>query len=337
MTEPVQLRSPYLLFLGDAPGNLDAKTATGVAHWRPDLCLGQLRMAGCGADCGLSDMTVAEALEGGARTLVIGVAPMGGSLPESWKAHCIEALEAGMDLANGLHSRLGADPDIAAAAARGGGRVLDVRDPPNDLPCGDGRPRAGKRLLTVGTDCCVGKMFAALALEKEMRARGLKATFRATGQTGIFIAGTGIAVDAVISDFLSGAVEVLAPANQADHWDVIEGQGSLFHPSYAGVSLGLLHGAQPDAIVVCHEAGRSQIDGDYPAQSLASMERIIATNLDLARLTNPAVRLVGLAINTSRMPQDDVGNHLAALTERHGVPAVDPVRTGVAAIVEGLA
>ena len=337
MTELIDLEAPYLLFLGNAESNLSAKTAGGVAHWRPERCLAQLRLPEAKADLGLPDMSIAQAAEAGAKTFLIGLAPMGGQLPEAWEALCVEALEAGMDIASGLHSRLGAIPALAEAARRTGKRILDVREPPPDLPCGTGQRRTGKRLLTVGTDCCVGKMFTALAIEAELHKRGAKADFRATGQTGIFIAGSGIAVDAVVSDFLSGSVEVLAPANDADHWDLIEGQGSLFHPAYAAVSLGLLHGAQADALVLCHEAGRTFIDDDEEAGfPLPSLEDAIAANLAAARLTNPGVTVAGIALNTSNLGEADAQSLMQDLTQEHGVPAVDPVRTGVAAIVDRL-
>jgi len=308
MTAMVELKAPYLLFLGDTDSLLSAKTASGVAHWRPERCLGQLRLAGGTVDLGLPDMTIAAAREAGARTLVIGLAPVGGVFPKAWTALAVEALEAGMDLASGLHSRLGGIPELAAAAERGGARVLDVRVPPEGLPCGSGQPRPGKRLLTVGSDCVVGKMFTALAIDRELRERGLKSDFRATGQTGILIAGSGIAVDAVVSDFLSGAVEVLAPANDPDHWDIIEGQGSLFHPAYAGVSLGLLHGAQADYLVLCHEAGRRYIDGDeYGGFRIPDLRRVIDVNLDLGRLTNPGVKLAGISLNSSSLDEAAAG------------------------------
>ena len=332
---PVEIATPYLLFVGAAESNLAAKTATGVAHWRPDACLGQLRLAGCGADLGLPDMTPAEAAAAGVRTMVVGVAPMGGALPEPWVAQCVEALEAGLDLASGLHTRLAAIPAVAEAARRTGRAVHDVREPPAGLPVGTGAPRSGRRLLTVGTDCAVGKMFTALAITAELRARGHAADFRATGQTGIFIAGSGIPIDAVVSDFLSGSVEVLAPAADPDHWDVIEGQGSLFHPAYAAVSLGLLHGAQAEALVLCHEAGRRVIDG-CPGHALPEIATAIRANEEAARLTCPAARVVGIALNTRSLGTSEAGAALAALEEAHGLPVVDPVRTGVGAIVDRL-
>jgi uncharacterized NAD-dependent epimerase/dehydratase family protein len=337
MTDLVSLNAPYLLFLGDANNLLSAKTATGIAHWRPDRCLAQFRLEGAAADIGLPDMGIEEAVQAGAKTLVIGLAPLGGRLPDAWIDLVIAALEAGLDVASGLHSRLGADPRIAEAARRSGQRVLDVREPPAELPCGSGERRSGRRLLTVGTDCCVGKMFAALAIAEEMRRRGWAVDFRATGQTGILIEGSGIAVDAVVSDFISGAVEQLAPANDPAHWDVIEGQGSLFHPAYAGVSLGLLHGAQPDALVLCHEAGRSHIDDCAEAGfTVPSLKRAAEMNLEMARLTAPEVRLAGVAMNTSALNEEAARDLLAETAEELGIPAVDPVRTGVAAIVSAL-
>lgn len=326
---------PYLLFIGDAQDQLAAKTAQGVVQWRPDWCLGQLRLPGCRADLGLPDMTAEEAAAKGARTLVVGVATRGGYLAEHWVPVLAWALELGLDLASGLHRRLADEPGLRQAAARFGRRLFDVRQPGREFAVGNGVKRSGKRLLTVGTDCSIGKMYTALALEKEMRSRGLKVDFRATGQTGILIAGEGVSVDAVVADFISGAVEWLTPANDPDHWDVIEGQGSLFHASYAGVSLGLLHGAQPDVLVMCHEPTRRHMRG-LPGFPLPSLDECIAANLAAARLTNPAARCAGIAVNTSAQDPAAARAELAATAERCGLPAVDPLRTGVGAIVDAL-
>ncbi|MEM1343059.1 MAG: N-acetyltransferase DgcN [Pseudomonadota bacterium] len=329
------LATPYLLFLGHAESLLGAKTASGIAHWRPEACLGQCRLPGCVADLGLSELTPEAAAAAGARTMIVGVATVGGKLAPEYVPWCLRALEAGLDLAAGLHQRLADIPEIAAAAARLGRRISDVRTPPEGLPCGTGQPRPGRRLLTVGTDCVVGKMFTALALERELRARGHAADFRATGQTGILIAGEGIAIDAVVADFISGAVEVLAPGAAPDHWDLIEGQGSLFHPAYAGVSLGLLHGAQAEALVLCHEAGRTHIDdgADYP---LPDLPTAIAANLAAARLTSPDVRMAGIALNTRRLDDAAAKAALAEAERTTGLVTVDPVRTGVGPLVEAL-
>lgn len=330
------IRQPYLVFLGDAHDRLAAKTAIGVAHWRPEACLGQVRLPGCAADLGLPDMTIAEAARAGARTMIVGVANRGGVIGDAWRETLMAALEAGLDLASGLHEKL-ADVQAVAEAARRLGRALhDVRHPARSFDVADGKKRPGKRLLTVGTDCSVGKMFTTLAIEREMRARGMKARFRATGQTGILIDGEGVSVDAVVADFIAGAVEWLSPAIDPDQWDLIEGQGSLFHPSYAGVSLGLLHGAQPDAIVLCHEPRRPHMRGlkHYPVPDLATcLER----NLEAGRLTNPAIRCVGIALNTSALSETEAERALAEAREAVGLPAVDPVRHGVAAIVDQIA
>jgi uncharacterized NAD-dependent epimerase/dehydratase family protein len=314
---------------------LAAKTAHGIAHWRPELCVGQLRLAGCNADLGLPDLKPEEAKAKGAQTMVIGVANAGGVLSPAWIDSLVAALDAGLDLASGLHGRLADIPAVAEAAARHGHLLHDVRHTDQTLPTGKGTPRSGKRLLTVGTDCSVGKKFAALAIERALRARGVDADFRATGQTGILIAGSGIAIDAVGADFIAGAVETLAPSAGKDHWDVIEGQGSLFHPSFAGVSLGLLHGAQADAFVVCHEPTRNRMRGvDVP---LPSIEAVVETTIALGRLTNPQIRFVGIAVNTAALDAQAAKDRLQALSDEYGVPAVDPVAGTADAIVEELA
>jgi uncharacterized NAD-dependent epimerase/dehydratase family protein len=329
------LRTPYLLFLGDAGDALAAKTAAGVAHWRPEWCIGQLRLPGCKADLGLPEMSVEAAAAAGAKTLVVGVANRGGVINENWIPVLARALERGLDLASGLHVRLAAVPALRAAAERLGRTIADVRHPTREFEVASGKHRSGKRLLTVGTDCSIGKMFTALALEREMRRRGMKADFRATGQTGILIAGEGVSIDAVVSDFVSGAVEWLAPANADDHWDLIEGQGSLFHASYAGVSLGLLHGAQAQALVMCHEPTRTHMRG-LPHYPLPSLGECIEANLRAARLTCPEVACVGIAINTAALDASAADSVLKQTADAFGLPCVDPVRTGVAAIVDRL-
>lgn len=332
----MEIHDPYVLFLGDAHDALAAKTADGVAKWRPEKCLGQIRLPGCKADLGLPDVTVAEAAEKGARTLVVGVANRGGVIGETWLDTLTEALRSGMDVASGLHIRLGDVPPLADAAARHDRRLIDVRHPTQAFAVANGEKRPGKRLLTVGTDCSVGKMFASLAIEREMQARGMKATFRATGQTGILIAGSGVSVDAVVSDFISGATEWLTPANDPDHWDVVEGQGSLFHASFAGVTIGLIHGAQPDALVLCHEPTRAHMRG-LPAFRLPDLATCLDANLQAARLTNPAVRCIGIAVNTAGLSADGAARYLEETAAQMDLPAVDPVRTGVGPLVDALA
>ncbi len=329
------IADPYLLFLGDAADQLAAKTAQGIADWRPRRCVGQLRFAGCAADVGFADMSLDEGVAGGAKTLVIGVANRGGVISEAWIEVLEGALDLGMDLAAGLHNKLADIPRLAAAAERNGRRLFDVRHPSMKFSLADGGKRPGKRLLPVGTDCSCGKMYTALAIEREMLERGMKADFRATGQTGILIAGDGVSVDAVVADFISGATEWLTPANDPDHWDVIEGQGSLFHASFAGVSLGLLHGAQPDAVVLCHEPTRRHMRG-LPDYALPDLQVCIDANLTAARLTNPAAACIGVAVNSSRLGADEARAYREEVEARLGLPVVDPVRDGVDRLVDRL-
>lgn len=329
----MSIETPYLLFLGDAPDQLAAKVAIGISHWRPDNCVGQLRLPGCQADCQLTDMTIEEAVEAGARTMVVGVANRGGVISEEWKAVLKQALDAGLHLASGLHNKLADIPELVDTAQERGLRLHDVRHPTQSFEVGNGKPRQGQRLLPVGTDCSCGKMYTALALEHELKKRGEPVDFRATGQTGILIDGGGVAVDAVIADFISGAVEWLAPENTPAHWDIIEGQGSLFHPSFAGVSTGLLHGAQPDYLVLCHEPTRTHMRGllHYPIPGLAEC---MEENLRVARLTNPRVEFVGIAVNTAALSEREARDYLGELEKAQGMPAVDPYRMGVAPVVD---
>ncbi len=329
------LTTPYLLFLGDAPDPLSAKVAQGIRDWRPDHVLGQLRMAGCQADMKLPDMTLREAREAGARTLVIGVANRGGTIAETWKPVLLEALEIGFDIASGLHHLLRDEPDLAARAKALGRSLHDVRLPDRRYPIATGRRRSGRRCLPVGTDCSVGKMYTALAMEREMRARGMKATFRATGQTGILITGEGVPLDAVVADFMAGAVEWLTPDNGADHWDLIEGQGSLFHPSFSGVTLALIHGGAPDALILCHEPTRTHMRG-LPDYHLPSLDQLMGISLPLARIVNPDCNVTGIAVNTAAMPEEDALEYLAELEAQTELPAVDPCRQGAARLVDAL-
>lgn len=326
------LRAPYLLFLGAARSLSDAKTAAGIADWRRELCCGQLRLPGCAADTGLPDLSLGAARQLGARSLIIGVAPMGGRFETSWFETLWEAARLGFDIVSGLHERLANVPKLLEIARAHEVSLIDVRVPPDGIPVATGAKRTGRRLLTVGTDCAVGKKYTALALERELRKLGRKATFRATGQTGIMIAGTGIPMDAVVSDFLAGAAEALSPANDPDHWDLVEGQGSLFHPSYAAVTLGLIHGTQPDALVLCHDVSRTSIEdvGGYP---IPPLNFCIQRYLDAARLTNPHVRCIGLAVNASALPEAQYLHRRSELEAETGVPCVDPIRDGVERLV----
>jgi len=326
---------PYLLYLGNAPDHLAAKTARGLAFWRPQLCVGQFRGSECRTTLDLPDMDFEQAARAGARTMIVGVANAGGIMDARTVAHVVAALDAGMNVASGLHERLTSHPEIVAAALRNGRGLFDARQAPT-LPVGNGRKRAGKRLLTVGTDCSVGKMYATLALERDLRGRQAKADFRATGQTGIFIAGAGVPIDAVVADFISGAAEWISPARDDGGWDLIEGQGSLFHPSYAGVSLGLLHGAQADALVLCHEPGRAHMRG-LPHYPVPDLKTCLEANLEAARLTNPDVIAVGVAVNTSQAGGADAAARICKeIEDLLGLPCQDPVSMGVAGIADRL-
>lgn len=329
------IQTPYLLFLGDAADPLAAKVAQGIKDWRPDFALGQLRMDGCNADMGLPDMTLAEAKAAGVKTVVIGVANRGGVISQAWKKILVTALEEGFDLASGLHNLLRDEPDLAAVAQATGRTLHDVRVPTVDYPIANGKKRKGKRMLAVGTDCSIGKMYTALCMDKEMRARGLKSSFRATGQTGILITGDGVPLDAVIADFMAGAVEWLTPDNDADHWDLIEGQGSLFHVSYSGVTLALIHGGQPDALVICHEPTRKHMRG-LPDYTLPSIEAVRDMALALARVANPACVAVGVSINTQAMSEAEAKAYLADVEQRTGLPATDPFRFGAGKLVDAM-
>ena len=332
-TKTVQLRAPYLVFLGDIEEATYGKTGQGLVDWCPDKVAGQIRLPGCGVDLGVPDLSVAAAADAGVKSLVIGVALIGGKLPPHWVAVLNEAIGAGFDIVSGMHSKLNDMPEFVEAASRSDSNLIDVRTPPDDIPVASGKKRPGKRVLMVGTDCAVGKKYSALALTAALKKQGLKATFRATGQTGIMLAGNGIAVDAVVADFVSGAAELVSPANDEDHWDVIEGQGSLFNPGYAGVSLGLTHGSQPDALVLCHDATRTEIDG-WPEYPIPSFEECMELNLQTARLTNKNARFVGLSINTSGMPPEDRDSYLKSVAAETGLPCVDPVANTSDAIAE---
>lgn len=323
------LPQPYLLFLGDTTEASFAKTAFGLRDWAPERCVGEYACERATVTTGLPFLTPAQAEATGARALVIGVANSGGFIPDSWIPALLEALGAGLDIISGMHTRLAGLPDLKAAAVRHGRNLIDVRQPPSDIPIATGLKRSGKRLLTVGTDCALGKKYTALALARTFAIRGVAVDFRATGQTGILIAGQGIPIDAVVADFAAGAAEMLSPDAADDHCDVIEGQGSLSHPAYAGVSLALLHGSQPDVVVICHEPGREWIVG-HPEYGLASIEETIDLALLLGRRTNPAIRCAGVSLNTAQLDAGSAERLIVNEGERLGLAVADPMRGGAA-------
>ena len=329
----VQLKAPYLVLIGSLGDSTYAKTGFGLVQWRPELVAGQLRFSGSTIDLGVPDMSIAEAVEAGVKSLVIGVAPIGGVVPDSWWNSIEEAARAGLDIVCGLHFKLTDFPGVTAAAAASGARLIDVRTPPANIPVSTKIKRTGKRVLMVGTDCAIGKKYSALALDIAMRGAGMNSTFRATGQTGIMLAGEGLPIDAVVADFISGAAELISPDNDEDHWDVIEGQGSLFHPGYSGVSLGLLHGSQPDAFVLCHDATRTLVSG-WEHYALPSIREAIDVHVKLGSRTNPDIRCVGISINTSGLAPQERQPYLAGLSRKTGLPCVDPIIDGCGAIAE---
>ncbi len=329
------LRKPYLLFLGDATSPAHAKTAFGLADWVPDDVIGELGLQGATVSTGKPRLSIAEAAAAGAGSLLIGIAPVGGQMPASWLPLLLQAVRAGLDVVSGLHTRLSTFPELVAAAAQAGVALHDVRHGQWPRVTATGKKRSGKRLLTVGTDCALGKKYTALALTRALQARGVPASFRATGQTGVMIAGAGVAIDAVVADFIAGVAEQLSPDNLPGHWDVIEGQGSLFHPAYAGVSLGLLHGSQPDAFVLCHDPSRRHIEA-FPHMPMPALSDAIEAHLRAGRLTNAGIRCAGISINSSSMSLSAWHDYRERLSAELELPVVDPMRGGVAALADAI-
>ena len=331
----IEITAPYLVFLGSETNPSYAKTGFGIADWQREKCIGQFHLAGGTVDLGLEELSLQEAAAKGAKTLVIGTATVGGGIPDDWQDALVAAIEAGLDIAAGVHTKLSDQPRLVEAARQHGRRLIDVRVPPKGIPVGTGKKRSGKRVLTVGTDCALGKKYTVLQLTKELKAAGVDATFRATGQTGIMIAGEGMPIDAVVVDFVSGAAEVLSPENSDSHWDVIEGQGSLHHPGYAAVSVGLLLGSQPDAFIVCTEAGRTHVVG-WPDFELPTIGEVIDRAIEIGKRTNPSIHCIGISANTSKLSEPEAKQYLENLEKEFGVPAVDPMRFGMAGITNSI-
>ncbi|MEO1280599.1 MAG: DUF1611 domain-containing protein [Pseudomonadota bacterium] len=329
----IELQSPYAVFLGGAPDAHMAKTGIGVAYWRPDLVAGQIRLSADGADAGVDDIDVPKAKDLGVQSLLIGVSHVGGGIAEAWLPSLLEAAEAGIDIVAGTHQRLQSLPELKAVAGRAGARLVDIRTPPADLPVGTGKKRTGKRLLTVGTDASLGKKYTALQLERDMSGRGLEATFRATGQTGIMIAQRGIPIDAVVGDFISGAAELLSPDNHDDHWDVIEGQGALLHPGYGSVTHGLLIGSQPDAFVMCHQPTRIRLK-NWPDFAIPTYQELMRRTILAGSLVNPDIRCVGISINSTGMTEAERRDYKVSTEQELGLPCVDPLIDGTGPIVD---
>lgn len=330
------LPKPYLLFTGAVETPAFAKTAFGVLHWSGEDVVGQCRLPGSRVDLGIESLSPKQAADAGARSLLIGVAPMGGQFPQEWTSTLVEALSAGLDIVSGLHTDLYEVPPLAQKAQEVGRRIHQLRHGPKFTSVGTGRPRSGKRLLTVGTDCAVGKKYTALSLTKELKGRGIKVDFRATGQTGIMISGAGLTIDSVVADFVSGAAEAISPAAGAEHWDIIEGQGSLFHPGYASVTLGLVHGSQPDAMVLCHQPSRKFLEG-YDSFAVPNLREAIQIYEQQAQLTNPSAKVVAVSVYTEDLSPVARQKCIGDIEDEVSLPCCDPLIHGVKAIADQLA
>ena len=295
----MNIPTPYHVFLGDPRDFKQAKVAHGVVEWRPELCVGQYSLPSCEVDLNLPVMTPKQAVKAGAKTFLIGISPFTTSLPDSYREIIREAMSVGLNIASPLHEAL--DDELEFYAAACGVKIYNFRHRPDVYPKGTGEVREGMRLLTVGTDCACGKKFTALSLSRAMTAAKIPNTFRSTGQTGFLISQSGINNDTIEADFLSGAAEWLSPVNDANHWDVIEGQGALSHPSFGGGSLSLIYGSQPDVIVMCTEPGRLTQRGVKMAP--LSLVEEIEYVLTVARRTNPNVRLGAISLFTKYLDE----------------------------------
>ena len=342
---------PRHLIVADGDfGPMTSKTANSVIRYQPDRVVAVLDREHAGktvADVlgfGGSIPVVATMREGlalGANSVLVGIAPQGGRMPDEWRDWLREALEAGCDVVSGLHTFLADDPVLAAAAAASGKQITDIRRPPANLPIASGKAKETKalRVLTVGTDCNVGKMTAQLQLVGQLNARGIKTNFVATGQTGIMIEGWGIGVDAVVADFIAGATEQIT-LRGAEGADVVlvEGQGSINHPGYSGVTLGLMHGACPDAMILCHQASREYL-GDYRKASwlkIPPLSQYVKWYEEIGGAVHPT-KVIGIAMNTYDL--DDAAARAAcdAATRDTGLPCTDPVRFDSVVLVDAIA
>jgi uncharacterized NAD-dependent epimerase/dehydratase family protein len=322
----------------------DAKTAMGVIRYGRDTIVAILDSTMAGRNLGEflpgRDIpfagTLAEALDGPVRPdgLLIGIAPTGGKLPPAWRATILEAIAAGLDIHSGLHQFLGDDPEFAAAAAKAGTRLIDYRRPPARMETTVGRRHMpGKRvILTVGTDCAIGKMSVALEVVAAARRDGASAVMVPTGQTGMMIEGWGVAVDRVISDFTNGTVEWLVEQGESRaDWVFVEGQGSIDHPAYSAVTMGLIHGATPHAMILVHKPGLAEHDFDHLPEAsfpIAELRPFIELHERIAGLVAPS-RVVAIACNTSLIADDaEARQTIDAIAAEIGLPADDPVRFG---------
>ena len=320
------------------------KTAVGVIRYGPDDVVAVIDSTQAGGNVSeilpgrdipiVASLAEALAQDPPPDTLLIGIAPTGGKLPDSWRVTILDAIRSGLDVHSGLHTFLGDDPEFAAAAAAAGTQIVDYRRPPDRMETAVGRKHdPGKRvILTVGTDCAIGKMSVALELRGSALAAGRSASFVPTGQTGMMIDGWGAAVDRLISDFAQGTVEwMVEEGERRGDWVIVEGQGSLDHPAYSSVTLALIHGATPHAMVLVHKAGQTEHDFDHLPEAsfpIASLRPFIALHEQVAGLVAPS-KVVAIALNTSAIPsEDDARAEIARVAAETGLPVDDPVRFG---------
>lgn len=330
-----------------------SKTAACLIRYRPESVAAVLDSTQAGCDASeilgfgrgipvLSDLSEALALDPPPDALVIGIAPQGGGLNEEWRSMIGEAIRSGLDVWSGLHVFLGDDPEFAGLADAHDVALHDVRRPPSGLPVATGRARESRalRVLTVGTDCNVGKMTVAMELVRELGERGLRADFAATGQTGIMIAGRGIAVDAVVADFVAGAAERLVlEADPEAEVIVVEGQGSLLHPGYSGVALGLMHGALPQALMLCTKPERRTIyGGHHDWVKIPPLDEVVRFHEDAMAWVCPQerARVVAVACNTHGRPEEEARREIRSAEELTGLPATDPIRFGPSELADAL-
>jgi uncharacterized NAD-dependent epimerase/dehydratase family protein len=321
---------------------ITGKTAACVARYRPEEVVALLdstkagRTAGELLETGGAIPVVGKLSDApGANTLMIGIAPSGGRIPPAWRAVILDAIQRGMDVVSGLHEFMSEIPEFAAAAAKSGSRIVDVRkNTEHDVSHRKGLREDCLRIHTVGQDCSVGKMLVAVELTRALKAAGHDAKFLATGQTGIMIEGDGVPVDRVISDFVNGAIEKLVLAHQHHEILLIEGQGSLAHPRYSAVTLGLLHGCAPHGMVLCYEAGRKAVHGmEYiPLKPLAELRRVYET---MANLMSPS-KVIGVAINSRRLTGEQAAAERQRVRDELGLPACDVIRDGPDELVQAI-
>lgn len=340
----------YLILTQGQLGPLTSKTANSAIRYLPDRVVGVLDPAHAGRTVGEVlgfggsipvVGTLEEGLALGPSALLIGIAPTGGQLPSDWRPILLGAMDAGLNLVGGLHFYLSDDSELAAHAAQRGVAIHDLRRPPEDLGVSTGRARLVEPLVvhTVGTDCNIGKMTAALQIERALEEKGMRVGFAPTGQTGILIEGWGIAVDAVIADFISGAAERLVlEAAEGNDVVLVEGQGSLVHPAYSGVTLGLLHGSMPDAMILCHQPSRKCAYGGGGAYHWMTLPGLA----EMIRICEGAIRplrespVIGIALNTSDLTEEQAREEVARAREETGLPATDPVRYDPAPLADAI-